>query len=471
MKSNGIDIYRGRLTNNASGVIEINRLSSGFSLYTNQGSEAFNYGVIKIGNVATVRSGLYLELNTRFVNYSNSLLEINGIATFGNAITTIGHEQFPARFINDGTVRAGNLSSIYEGLNLNGTTTIGSSGLVEINNTSISATNTRGMLIGGSCTNSGTLKIGNLSSVSPYGLLVGSNGTFTNNSGASVEIDRIPNNGNGERAVALSSGGTFSNNGNLKIGTLASVRLGIFGYSGTVGTFNNTGTITFANILLQGIGANTIVKNNSGGLIQTPIGGNLDIFGTINNNSNATVLNNGILTLSNGFGVLNNNGIVKGNGTIVNNSNFINNINSTIAPGTSAGTLTITGSLNLGSTIYECEINGTANGNFDKLAVSGNANLTNATLQVIWGFTPVVGNTFTILTCGSRTGQFASVNIPPISGLNYNIVYNTTSVIIQMTAVPTCPTPQNIVIQNITSSGAAMSWDAATGATGYEVLY
>jgi mucin-19 len=74
--------------------------------------------------------------------------------------------------------------------------------------------------------------------------------------------------------------------------------------------------------------------------------------------------------------------------------------------------------------------------NYETMDVTGNANLTNASLQISWGsFTPVIGNSFTILTCSSRTGKFSSVTIPPVSGLYFNVVYNATSVVIQVQTV------------------------------------
>jgi len=79
----------------------------------------------------------------------------------------------------------------------------------------------------------------------------------------------------------------------------------------------------------------------------------------------------------------------------------------------SAGLLTLTGSLTT-SGVLNIELGGlTAGTQYDRLAVSGTATL-GGTLNysLIGGFVPTTGNTFTILTAGSQTGSFGTVNQP-----------------------------------------------------------
>ena len=81
------------------------------------------------------------------------------------------------------------------------------------------------------------------------------------------------------------------------------------------------------------------------------------------------------------------------------------------------------------------EIGGlTAGTQHDQMIVAGSATL-GGTLNVslTGGFMPVSGNTFTIMTLGSRTGTFASTNLPTLSGgLIWNVVYAANGVQLQL---------------------------------------
>ena len=116
-------------------------------------------------------------------------------------------------------------------------------------------------------------------------------------------------------------------------------------------------------------------------------------------------------------------GVLAGSGAI---SGTVDNAAATVEPGTSAGTLTISGGYTQGAagTLY-IELAGTSAGQYDKLAVSGAASL-GGTLHVepIDGFVPEVGQQFTVMTFGSRTGEFASISGPG----QYDVTYNATNV-------------------------------------------
>ena len=84
-----------------------------------------------------------------------------------------------------------------------------------------------------------------------------------------------------------------------------------------------------------------------------------------------------------------------------------------LTPG-AAGTLTLTGSLS-GDGSIDMDIGGlTAGSQHDRLNMSGALTLGNTFLNVLLfgGFTPVVGNSFTIMTFASATGGFAVANLP-----------------------------------------------------------
>ena len=116
-------------------------------------------------------------------------------------------------------------------------------------------------------------------------------------------------------------------------------------------------------------------------------------------------------------------GVLAGAGTI---SGTVDNAAASVEPGTSAGTLTINGGYTQGAagTLY-IQLTGTSAGQYDKLAVSGAASL-GGTLHAepIGGFVPEVGQQFTVMTFGSRTGEFASISGPG----QYDVTYNATNV-------------------------------------------
>jgi hypothetical protein len=110
-------------------------------------------------------------------------------------------------------------------------------------------------------------------------------------------------------------------------------------------------------------------------------------------------------------------GTLKGTGDI---ATTVDNTGGTINPGDSPGELTV-GSFSQGSGgTLDVEIAGTGTGQFDVLAVLGSAQL-GGTVDVIPlnGFVPQPGETFTFLTAGSLSGEFASLSAPPGYALNY----------------------------------------------------
>jgi hypothetical protein len=168
-----------------------------------------------------------------------------------------------------------------------------------------------------------------------------------------------------------------------------------------------------------------------------------------------------------------NNGTISGNTIFTNpltngttcNPTFTNN--GILSPGSSPGKIDINllspynGCPNIG--IYNCEINGaTPTTQYDQITVTNCANLTNAALNVTWGFTPSIGQEFDIVTHGSRTGQFAVVNIPPISGLNFTLDYSDpskTSIVVS-SALPV--TWLSSPTANIKNEQTHISWSIAS---------
>jgi fibronectin-binding autotransporter adhesin len=110
---------------------------------------------------------------------------------------------------------------------------------------------------------------------------------------------------------------------------------------------------------------------------------------------------------------------------------IVSNNGGTVAPGASAGTLTLAqGYTQAAAGNMAIEIGGAAPGTeHDRLAVTGNAALSGTlTLSRIGGFVPTNGQSFVILTCtGTRTGTFDTIaSCDPV-----NVTYGTQSVTVE----------------------------------------
>lgn len=114
-------------------------------------------------------------------------------------------------------------------------------------------------------------------------------------------------------------------------------------------------------------------------------------------------------------------------GTLCGTGTIDDHVNSSgwVAPGASAGTLTITGNYTQAeAATCQIELGGTAPGQSDRLQVNGQATLSGRLIvRSITGYTPQIGDRFTILTCGSRAGEFTLETGCPGVGLVYETYY------------------------------------------------
>jgi hypothetical protein len=122
-------------------------------------------------------------------------------------------------------------------------------------------------------------------------------------------------------------------------------------------------------------------------------------------------------------------GVMKGTGTIT--EDLVNEGH--IQPGTSPGTLTLTGDYDQDiDGILDVEINGSATGQFDRLNISGNANLSGTiNVTAMLSPTPTICTDFVIIQAASVSGTFDQVNLPNTN--NWAIRYTATQVIIRYT--------------------------------------
>jgi len=200
--------------------------------------------------------------------------------------------------------------------------------------------------------------------------------------------------------------------------------------NGDIEFLSNT-TINIANVgnalSLNGniFSGSTLTKTGAGTLVFNA--GAINFVGT-------TVVNGGTIIV-NGFQqnspVSLNSGTVGGSGTIGGLSG-----SGTVAPGTSAGILTVNGTANLSSTILNIELSGPTPGTqHDRLNVTGAVNLGAGTSSLngstLNGFAPTVGQQFTIIQAtGGVTGTFAQGNTIIFGGTTFNITYNANSVVL-----------------------------------------
>jgi T5SS/PEP-CTERM-associated repeat protein len=231
------------------------------------------------------------------------------------------------------------------------------------------------------------------------------------------------------------SSGTATINGNSRLSALTGNGLLIVGGADSASLTVSNGGVAEALEVFIGDGStadgNVTVSGATSQLIgQEQI--NVGYFGT------------GLLTLTNGgkaiapFIDINQYGSVKGNGTLQGDvTNF-----GEVAPGLSAGTLNVNGDYtqsSLPAPPGELVIELASASSFDRLLVTGTATLGGTlTVNLINGFIPSAGQTYTILTSDDVDNAFAQVNAP--SGIT--VAYTPTAVILQVVSTP-CPADVN----------------------------
>ncbi len=159
---------------------------------------------------------------------------------------------------------------------------------------------------------------------------------------------------------------------------------------------------------------------NAGSLIIAS-GGALDVLLGMTNAAGGDILNNGTLTATT---LTLNGGLLHGAGTLTAD---VVNTGGTVSPGNSVGTLTIVGDYTQGAGgTLNIEIGGTAAGEYDVLAVSGDVTLDGTlTAGLVNGFIPVHANYFSFLTAGgTTTGTFATLTAPTAFSVGYNLATN-----------------------------------------------
>jgi hypothetical protein len=409
---------------------------SGGATYTNNGLIRFSASVANalgsgttatlansgtIENVgsgsATVGAASFFALNNAngtLGNSSSGTLSIlgqtvgySGTTTFsGTGVSlTGGTHTFADSSVINGALNLSGAVAVFNDVTANGAINQTSSGAFTIN-TGKTLTLNGGMNWTGAGTISGpgTLLI-------PAGQTLSLTGNTKTLGAVLSNLGTIDLNLNTTQGLSFSGGATYTNNGLIRFSA------GVANFLGNATTISliNNGTIENAGGGAATLGASSFmtVTNSATGLIDAKTG-TLSVF----NLSAAT--NNGELRIAPGatlsyFGNLTNAGTISGSGIFNLGASTLTN-NGTIAPGIAAGdttgTLSITGNVVFaaGGTL-QMDLTDTTAGNFDVVAVSGNANY-GGTLNLS-GATPT--GAFPLVTSATRT---ASSVFSAISGLS-----------------------------------------------------
>jgi autotransporter-associated beta strand protein len=404
----------------------------------NNTNATWGFGSMSLGtgSVLTIK-GIATANNANRVNLSS------GSTSSGGSITLAGTAAGPTGFV-------GTASGVI--LNTNITNNSATSA------TMLGATNGNSLTYGGKLTGSANLQISAGQSTGAGTVIINNStndfigNTYLNaatNGVTRMGVDNALPSGTTIFFGASAGGGTADNGGsidlngkNLAVGALdksANPSQGVANNTSTLSTLTigkASGTNTFAGIIGTVTNSNLTTQSNNIALVKT--GASTQILSGSNTYTGTTTVNDGILALS-GTGTLGTGNITLGGGTLsiagISTSTYsigagqsllgsgdidatgkTLEILGTLAPGSSAGTIDLTGSLSLGpASISNFEINGLNPGDFDQVNVSGLLTL-GGTLNLITTGSYSNGDFVQLFDAGSFDGTFASITGTDLGG-------------------------------------------------------
>jgi hypothetical protein len=197
------------------------------------------------------------------------------------------------------------------------------------------------------------------------------------------------------------------------------------------------------------------VPFNNTGTMQS-LSGTMSFSHTYTQTAGVTRLNGGAISSSSTMSIQG--GTLEGNGTLTGN---VNNSGGTLSPGLSAGQLNETGAYTQGASgAFTTEIGGlTVATQYDRAAITGAATLAGTlNISLINGFEPDIGDTFTVMTFGSRSGDFTTVSGTSIpNGKVFQKNVSGTSVVLEVIAEPTTTTTSTSSTTSSTTSTSTTS--------------
>ena len=290
---------------------------------------------------------------------------------------------------------AGGLVTLLGGYGVSGSTSV-SGGTVSFENTTTPATTTNVALSSGTLSGAGE--------VSVSGTLSWSGGTMG---------------GSGLTRVGAAGGGTWDGGAKVLDGRALRNEGNVVWAMGNLDLQNGAS-------LLNAAGATMDVQAPDGSVLDNTVGGPV----TLTNDGTLVVASDGVVsvtadmvnsgTLDIQAGSLDPNGsfshtdgaVLQGTGALSLTDATVTALDGDVRPGTSPGALTVEGALPLSTlSTVSIELNGTTAGSqYDQLTILGRATF-GGVLDITAGFTPVVGDQFTVMTfSGGRAGGFSAVN-------------------------------------------------------------
>src|SRR6267378_84553 len=376
-----VDVSGGNLTLTQSGAIPS---------FTNTPAGTVN---IAAGRTLAVNGGTYVHDGT--LNGPGLLSFANAVATLNLKLSNAGVDlSFSASTVNgpDSLVNAGGRTLALVGTTVNAPLsnrgTLIANGSCPINGalvTAISSTlrmegNPQGtgtVTVANGFTSNGTIEL--TSTNASFGAtLAVTAGTLVNAAGQAINV--LAGSGGARTLTAL-----LDNQGTLSVQQALTINK-------SSSQHQNSGLVDVSggNLTLAQTGTTPSFTNANGGIVSIGSGQALTVSGG---------------TIQNALG-----GVIRGSGTLtVSSTTFTNS--GTIAPGNSAGILTITGNVAQDATAtLEIEIGGAAPGAYDRLAVSGSFPITGQLhVSLINGFVSTPGQSFQVLTRSPGSGLFQQI--------------------------------------------------------------
>ncbi len=371
--------------NAATGIVTVNGGTLGLS---GTGTDAGNY---------TVASGATLNLaSTRSFGTGSGvagagLLQVSSGTVDFNAGSTLGIATTGSFLLSSGTANFNlGTTNFVNGLSMTAGTLGGSSNI-----SAATATLTNGVLSGtGQLTTTGVVSVGDITLSKVWNAQGSTSMTAAN--------------------IVRFNTGTINNSGTFSLDGTQTAPL--LNNSGT-NAFNNTGTLNKTTATVADV---SVAFNNAASGIVTVNGGTLNISGSLTQNGTIRVAGGGaVFSKSGGF---TNSGVLAGSGTYDVTGGALVNTGIIRPDGGGAdatGTMDITGNFTqTAGGLLDLQVEGNAVGQFDRLAVSGNATLDGTVnLTAINGFIPVANQNLGVMTYASQSGSFATLNGTGFTGL------------------------------------------------------
>lgn len=203
------------------------------------------------------------------------------------------------------------------------------------------------------------------------------------------------------------------------------------------GVITNSGAGSALSLVKVGTGTQTLSGTNTlAGFVRVEAGtlalssaANLADATSITVNAGATILTIGRSDGSLNIGAAQ---VLTGEGTVI---GVISN-RGAVAPGSPIGSFNQTGNyVQASSGVLQLAVAGPAS--HDALHSSGSATLDGALEVTLDSYTPVAGDSFPVLRFASRSGAFATTNLPALDpGLGWTVTYLSTGVVLAVTGAP-----------------------------------